>query len=103
MSVRRLLCYLEGRGDEWEALCLDLDIAVHGHSESEVRALLSEAVRTYFEDAAKELPTAQARLLARRVPPRVRIGLIARLLWHVLEGGNNGPDFEGRFQMPCPA
>lgn len=104
MAHRRLFCYIEGRGDEWEAICLDFDIAVHGGSLYEVKSLLVEAVNTYFEDVAKEAPAVRATLLNRRVPLHVRIGIVAALLWHMLRGGNeSGPDFEARFEIPCPA
>jgi len=70
---RELLCVARGSGDRWEALCLDLDLAVQGRSFDEVRGLLDEAVNTYVEDASAEAEPARSRLLARRVPLHVRL------------------------------
>lgn len=104
MQPRNLLCAIEGRGEEWEAICLDLDIAVQGRSFDEVRQLLAEAVSSYFVDAAQEAPADRDRLLARRVPARVRLGLALRIIWHTIRSPRPpGPDFEGRFDLPCPA
>jgi hypothetical protein len=44
---RTVLCFAQGREGRWEGICLDYDIAVAGRSFEEVRAVLTEAVRTY--------------------------------------------------------
>src|SRR3979490_3332714 len=71
--ARELLCVARGDGEWWEAICLDLDLAVQGRSFDEVRALLEEAVNTYVEDANAEAEPARSQLLARRVPLHVRL------------------------------
>jgi len=68
-----LLCVAHGSADRWEALCLDLDLAVQGRSFDEVHARLQEAVDTYVEDAQAEAEPARSQLLARRVPLHVRL------------------------------
>jgi hypothetical protein len=80
------LCVARGGGDRWEALCLDLDLAVQGQSSDEVRALLEEAVNTYVEDASAEAEPARSRLLARRVPLHVRLAWAWRFFKATLYG-----------------
>lgn len=63
-------CYAEGRGSEWEAFCLDFDLAVQGDSLEDVVKSLHEQINLYVEGVL-ELPAAdQRRLFARRAPLR---------------------------------
>ena len=80
-------CVVHGRGNEWEGLCLDLDIAVHGHSFVEVKSLMSEAISTYVEDALKEEEPARSALLNRAAPFRVRAYWAFRIALAVAERG----------------
>jgi hypothetical protein len=89
---REPLCVARGGGERWEALCLDLDLAVQGRSFDEVRALLEEAVNTYMEDARAEAEPARARLLARRVPLHVRLLWAWRFFKAALYGRTPGGD-----------
>ena len=79
--MRRLLhCYAEGRNDDWEAICLDLDISVQGRSFAEVYGSLNEAIAVYLA-SVHDLPSEErARLLDRPVPLRVRLGIFMRLI-----------------------
>ena len=62
-QTRNLLCYASGHGHDWEAICLDLDIAVQGQSFDEVFNDLNEAIALYLE-SVRELPEAErARLM----------------------------------------
>ena len=99
---KSLLCFAHGREGAWEGQCLDLDIAVQGDSFDEVRSLLSEAIDTYFADAAAEAPADRARLLARRAPLSVRLGFMARFVAHVVFGRKRDDDFQAGFELPCP-
>jgi hypothetical protein len=74
---RELICIAKGRDDAglWEAICLDLDVAVAGRNFDEVKDILSRAIETYFEDARREAEPARSQLLSRRVP------FLARLRW----------------------
>jgi hypothetical protein len=87
-----LLCVARGGADRWEALCLDLDLAVQGRSFDEVRSLLEEALRTYMEDARAEAEPSRSRLLARRVPLRVRLLWAWRFFKAALYGRTPGGD-----------
>ncbi len=99
---RRFHCYAEGHNGDWEAICLDLDIAVQGGSFAEVYQSLMEAVGLYLEEVA-ELPEAdRRRLLYRKAPLAVR----ARFLWLALRtfltGHADGED-HAEFTMAAPA
>ena len=70
--IRHLRCYAYGRGDAWEAICVDLDLAVTGHSLADVKARLSQAIESYVRDAIAESPEVARRLLYRSAPWYVR-------------------------------
>jgi hypothetical protein len=102
--VQKLTCFARGREGDWEAICLDYDIAVHGRSFEEVAELLGISIADYVESAARETPEAAQRLLSRRAPRRVWLAYILAFLWHNIRGGDKGDDrLEHSFQMPCPA
>jgi len=101
---RELICVAKGTRGRWEAICLDLDIAVSGDSLEGVRGVLSEAVGSYISDAMLEQPETRDRLLNRRVP------LLARLRWtwpFILAAifGRKRRDAEETCEFPvtCPA
>lgn len=74
----KLLCYAFRSGDGWEAICTDLDIAVHGDDQDSVRASLESAIDMYLE-AVAELPELERRpLLLRRSPLLLRLRLALR-------------------------
>jgi hypothetical protein len=91
-------CVARRQGDRWEAICLDLDIAVEGRSFDEVRNLLEEAVSTYIEDALAEAEPARSQLLARRVPFFVRFLWALRFFKIALSGRN--PDGDSPVWLP---
>jgi hypothetical protein len=100
-----VLCYIEGRGSEWEALCLDFDLAVQGHSFDEVSDNLKIAIAQYIE-RVHQLPQAeQQALLNRRVPLLLRLKLIASALWWGMQvGGGDGASPERySIALPCSA
>jgi hypothetical protein len=102
---RRFLCYFEGRGNEWEAISVDYDIAVYGHSLDEVKNQLKSAILTYIEDAGKERGMARKRLLGRRIPKTVQLRWFLKIIAHgarrpPLKRGDTA--FEGRFEFSCP-
>jgi predicted RNase H-like HicB family nuclease len=83
--ARSVQCLAVQRDGGWEALCLDYDLAVQGASFGEVRELLEGAIHAYLE-AIEELPSHdRSRLLARRAPLAVRLGLawlvVRSILW----------------------
>lgn len=105
MGKRRLLrCYSEGRGDCWEAVCLDLDIAVQGRSFQETYDGLNEAIADYLEYVLTLPEPDRSRLLSRRAPLSMRL----RFLWYALlisfAGSKPGHIKErGEFLVACPA
>lgn len=103
--MRELICIAKGRGDAWEAICLDFDIAVSGDSFPAVKDSLYEAISTYIEDAMAERPEIRDRLLSRRTP------FLARLSWTwpffvaALFGARSKTPAQAtvEFAVPCPA
>lgn len=67
---RTIVCYAEGKGDQWEAYCLTFDLAVHGRSFDEVRQKISDQVALYIEGVSALPPEQREHLLARRAPLR---------------------------------
>ena len=60
---------------QWIGFCTDLDIAIQGDSPEEAQEILREAILSYVLTAL-ELPSKnQVRLLHRRAPVGVRLGL----------------------------
>jgi hypothetical protein len=99
---RYLHCYAEGRENQWEAICLDLDIAVQGESLAEVVADLFDAVKLHLEHVAT-LPDAERSRFERRAAP---ISLRLRFLWLALRSllSRDGPDKGfAEFVMPRAA
>lgn len=68
MAQKNVLYYAHGVDGDWEAICVDFDIAVQGRSCDEVIAMLDDAVRSYVEFAHKEDAATARRLLSRRTP-----------------------------------
>lgn len=100
MKTMEIRCYAEGRDAGWEAICLDLDIAVQGHTFEEVYHLLNDAVREYVEYVATLPADEQRRLLSRRAPLFDRL----RFAWHALMSTfrNDGPDGKQRHEYTRP-
>ena len=95
-------CVVHGHGTEWEGLCLDLDIAVHGQSLQDVKTTLEQAVSSYIEDASKEDEATRKRLLARRAPFRVRLPWALRLFFRSIFGNRkSGNDETAGFLVSC--
>lgn len=102
MPDMRLLCFSRGRPGHWEAICVDLDIAVQGETHNEVIALLEASIRSYLEALADEEPAVRARLLRRRAPWYVRFSLVMGFLWHALTRRDDG-DYRASYELPCHA
>ena len=99
----QFFCVARRQGERWEALCLDLDIAVQGRSFDEVRGLLGEAISTYIEDASAEAEPARSRLLARRVPFFVRFLWALRFFRVAISGKKLDGDSPVWLPVACPA
>jgi hypothetical protein len=103
MDKRMLWGYAHGRPGAWEAICVDLDIAVQGDSFDEVRSLLTEAVTTYVEDAMKEEPQDARRLLNRRAPFWSQVKFAAVFLAHISSRNRQQRECKAGFDILCPA
>jgi hypothetical protein len=64
-----------GHGDEWEAFCLDFDLAAQGRSFEEVKCDLLQAINMYVDAALAEPEPARSQLLSREAPFFVRLKL----------------------------
>lgn len=100
---RSLVCYAERIDSGWEAFCLDLDIAVTGESFDQVYSLLNESIRSYIEDAYAEAPDQRARLLNRRAPLSVRLGILAKFAVDALWNKSPRNSESATFHVPCHA
>jgi predicted RNase H-like HicB family nuclease len=99
---RTLHCYAEGRNGDWEAICLDLDIAVQGGSFQEVFSSLREAISLYLETVTDLSPQERRALLHRPAPFPMR----HRFLTPALRGlfvGSNGDRQRHQFTVPLAA
>ena len=99
--VRDYLCCAEGRESGWEALCLDLDIAVQGGSFEEVYRSLKEAVGLYLDSLTDLNDSERARLMARRSQLSIRLSVIGSALRTALVGGPPGRQ-HAIFTLPAP-
>ena len=102
MANRTLHCYAEGRDGDWEAICLDLDIAVQGRSFEQVCASLREAVTLYLETVADLEPGEQRSLLRRSAPLFVRLKFLGHAV-RGLFGDHDGHSERHQFTMPLTA
>lgn len=105
MKEKTLHCYLFGHDGAWQAICVDLDIAVQGASRMEVQEQLKDMILLYIEEALKEDPATAEKLLSRRTPALVRARLLANLIWYRIKAavhGSNGDSASG-FTIPCHA
>jgi hypothetical protein len=104
--AKKLMCFARGRPGEWEAICLDFDIAVQGLSFEEVAKLLEISIADYVESAEREQPEIARRLLRRAVPVHIQLRYLLSFIWHTLRRrrrGGGDDRLEHNFEMPCPA
>ncbi len=67
-AAMNLRCYAVSRGREWEALCLDLDIAVEADTFSEAKRGLEGAIDSYLATVT-ELPAKERKRMLKRKAP----------------------------------
>jgi len=70
--MRSLQCVAYRTTDRWQAICLDLDIAVQGDTLSDVQSSLRSAVEGHIEQAMTLDEPARSCLMMRSVPWHVR-------------------------------
>ena len=104
MATQRVQCFARGVPGDWEATCVDLDIAVQGSSFEEVKSLLDVAVHSYIEDACAEDPATARALLNRRAPLGLRIRIAGSYLAHLIFSPKDGDrEYKANFDLPCHA
>ena len=78
--MRKLTCYAWGKPGDWEALCVDFDLAAQGASLEEVRRELGDAIDTFL-DYVSDLPENEQRAFLNRKAPlslRWRLALASK-------------------------
>ncbi|MFN7175052.1 MAG: hypothetical protein ACK4MT_10195 [Thermaurantiacus tibetensis] len=98
-----LLCYAYPVGERWEAICVDLDIAIEAESLPEAQATLRDAIRSYIEAAMEEEPETRKKLLSRRAPWSVRLKLWLAFQLQLLRRRASDRSLPAVFGVPCPA
>lgn len=73
--MRKFNCYAWGRPGDWEAICVDLDLAVQGESLEEVIRELRDAFDTYLEYISELPEKERAGFLNRKAPLGLRLRL----------------------------
>lgn len=103
-AARTIRCYAEGRPGQWEAFCLDFDLAVQGRSFAEVFDAMNLAVDEYLSHVRAMPEPDRARLLARRAPLSLRLAFLGRVLAASLFGGAGANDSQrAEFLLPAAA
>ena len=101
--MRKVLrCYAEGRDGDWEAICLDLDIAVQDNSFENAFQALNEAIALHLE-AVSTLPESEhADLLDRPAPFPLRLKFLLYAL-RSLFSHDDEDGFHHQFTLPSAA
>lgn len=96
-------CYAEGHDGQWEAFCLDLDLAVQGESLIEVQDSLNDAMCGYLEYVSTLPARDRKRLMNRKAPLSLRLRFLALVIRSFFsKPDNDTPNIAG-FNMPCKA
>lgn len=104
MPKQPLVCIATGRNDQWEAFCLDFDLAVQGRSFEEVQRCLSRAIDMYVEAALAEPEPVRSQLLSREAPFFVRLMWAWRLFMATISRRAHRADSAPiEFPIACPA
>jgi len=102
-----IACYVEQRGNEWEGVCIDFDLAVQGHSFEEVRVKLGRAIQEYVGYVRSLPESEQEQFWNRRVPLSTRVLFVLRVLKTYLSAPRHHGDDHfhgyGSYTLPCPA
>jgi len=104
MATVSFRCIAEGCDDRgWQAICLDLDIAVEGRTLADVKTRLNAAVASYVQEALKLPEADRCRLLNRHVPFTLKLAYAFKLFWHSVKSKSRDCDMQASFEIPCPA
>jgi predicted HicB family RNase H-like nuclease len=95
-------CYAERHeSGQWEALCLDFDIAVQGDSFADVEAKLCSAVREYLEYVQALPEPEQKKFLARRAPLKIRLKILLHEVVNLLAKNFERKKERYSYTVPC--
>jgi len=86
LAARILHCFAGGQDGDWEAICLDVDVAVQGRSFEEVFDGLKEAISLYLQTVADLPPEERPCFLHRPVPFLVRLKFLAQVARGLFSG-----------------
>ena len=100
---KAIWCYAEGRPGNWEAVCLDFDLAVQGRSFDEVYRELDESISMYMEYVSSLPEREQRRFLSRKVPLNLRLRFILVLLVTTLFKNSGDDRDRAGFLLHCQA
>jgi hypothetical protein len=104
MATFSYFCVAEGCDERgWEAICLNVDIAVEGNTLADVKARLDAAVKSYIEEAVKLPDADRRRLLNRQVPFALKLEYAFKLFWHSLRSKHRDGGLQASFEIPCHA
>ncbi|MDE0101775.1 MAG: hypothetical protein OXN89_05295 [Bryobacterales bacterium] len=83
---KRFRCYAYGRGSDWQAICVDVDVAVDGASSEEVKDSLGASVELFLSAVADLSLDDQREALSHTTPRYIcfKLALLARLPWKSL-------------------
>jgi hypothetical protein len=98
----KLHCLALGHDGAWEAICLDLDIAVQGRSFEEAAESLREAILMHLEYVTALPPEERDRLRHRPVPLLTRLRFAARAFLLALAKDTTSA-YQHQYTMPYPA
>ena len=87
----KLRCYARQCGDQWHAICTDLDIAADGASWEEAKASLVTCVELYLQGAEALSVEDRHSWLTRKAPWHVQSQMALLSALHRLRGGGEAP------------
>ena len=102
MMRRILRFYAEGREGDWEAICLDLDIAVQGGSFADVFHALNDSVGLHLAAVADLPEKERGHLLHRPAPFLMRLKFLTYVLRALFTLGDED-QCRHHFTLHCPA
>ncbi len=100
---RTLLCIAHGNANDWEGICLDLDISVQGTSFEDVLQALEDSIAVYVEFAMEQEGAERDRLLSRKAPLTVRLSFLWQILKTTLSGRPDNGEQLSQFTLPAAA
>ena len=100
---RILRCYAERKQDQWQAFCVDFDLAVQGDTFEEVYASLDQAVHDYVQRVAELPEPDRSHLLGRRAPFGSRVAFLAAVIRTALRAHGRGDETRFGYTLPFAA